>query len=191
MKGETDINPNTVNSNGNGKLSIGLGVSKGISISAGILICHHKEPLSQMLRRAHSLLDEKAKNEMDRNACAIELKKRSGGSRYLNLKWDSMDNISQQLSTIDVVSTSLIYRLEKFRNGIEAILKKNNYKDLLKKFFQKQLERSGEKNAEKLAEIFVKITIYEKDNVKQFEPERLIVASFLSNNQLNKEENGQ
>ena len=71
-----------------GKMSVCLGEGDDISISAGILICHHKESLSQMIADAHHLLDDKAKAETRRNACAIELRKRSGGSRYFARKWE-------------------------------------------------------------------------------------------------------
>lgn len=67
-----------------GKLSTCLGKSQGISISAGILICHHKENLKHMIREAHRLLDV-AKEEGGRNALAVQLKKRSGGDRFSRL----------------------------------------------------------------------------------------------------------
>jgi CRISPR-associated protein Cmr2 len=74
-----------------GKMSLCLGEGDDISISAGILICHHKESLSQMIADAHHLLDDKAKAETRRNACAIELRKRSGGSRYFARKWEESE----------------------------------------------------------------------------------------------------
>ncbi len=177
-----------------GKLSAGLGNAERISISAGILICHHKEALSQMIERVHTLLDEKAKNECGRNACAIELKKRSGGSRYIAAKWDDPAwGAFEALSKEKLLSTSLIYRLEKFRDGIEVL--KNN-KTQLTQFFAKQIERSGytipgenkeekAKNLKKYAEHVVDIGLFEKKGEKAekeilFEPERLIVAEFFT-----------
>ncbi|HBN26548.1 MAG TPA: type III-B CRISPR-associated protein Cas10/Cmr2 [Desulfobacteraceae bacterium] len=179
-----------------GKMSVCLGEGENISISAGILICHHKESLSQMIVRAHHLLDDKAKAETDRNACAIELRKRSGGSRYFARKWDkreawkSFHRIGELISNKNKrkISTSLVYRLEQFRTGIEAILKKDDYEKLLTNFIKKQLDRSmlasGKNSKEELKEFAEKIVniiiVKNKDNKPAFEPEGLIVAGFIA-----------
>jgi CRISPR-associated protein Cmr2 len=189
IDGSTD---NKIKSNKLGKLSVGLGNSKGISISAGILICHHKEPLSQMISRAHLLLEKKAKEETGRNAFAIELKKRSGGSRYFAANWYDKDNKLDSFIEFGnyvkkeqavSVSTSLIYRLNKFRSGIEAILQQKDRDLLLNKFLEKNLERSGsgvDIKSKKLSELIRTICVYVKDKKILFESERLIVAAFLS-----------
>ena len=179
-----------------GKMSVCLGKGDNISISAGILICHHKESLSQMIADAHHLLDDKAKTETGRNACVIELRKRSGGSRYFAGKWDdskaweSFHRTGELISDKNKrkISASLVYRLEQFRTGIEAILKKDDYKNFLTNFIKKQLDRSmlaSEKNSEKelneLAEKIVDIVVVENQNRKRtFEPEGLIVAGFIT-----------
>ncbi|HBN26747.1 MAG TPA: type III-B CRISPR-associated protein Cas10/Cmr2, partial [Desulfobacteraceae bacterium] len=179
-----------------GKMSVCLGEGDDISISAGILICHHKESLSQMIARAHYLLEEKAKEQTGRNACAIELKKRSGGSRYFAGKWDedkawkSFHRIGELISNKNKrkISTSLVYRLEQFRTGIEAILKKDDYEKLLTNFIKKQLDRSmlvAGKNSkvelEEFAEKIVNIIVVKnKDSKPAFEPEGLIVAGFIA-----------
>ena len=183
-----------------GKMSVCLGEGEKISISAGILICHHKESLSQMIADAHHLLDDKAKAETGRNACAIELRKRSGGSRYFARKWDdndenkktweSFNQIGELISNKNKrkISASLVYRLEQFRTGIEAILKKDDYKNLLTKFIKKQLDRSmldaeknSKENLDELAEKMVDIVVVKnQDNKRFFEPEGLIVAGFIA-----------
>ena len=186
-----------------GKMSICLGEGDDISISAGILICHHKESLSQMIADAHLLLDDKAKAETGRNACAIELRKRSGGSRYFARKWEeseaweSFHRIGELISNKNKrkISASLVYRLEQFRTGIEAILKKDDYKNLLTNFIKKQLDRSmldaGKNSKEELNEFAEKIVdivvVKNQDNKRTFEPEGLIVAGFIArevNNEL-------
>ncbi len=178
-----------------GKMSVCLGEGDDISISAGILICHHKESLSQMIAEAHLLLNEKAKKGIGRNACAIELRKRSGGSRYFNRKWNnkawkSFNQIGDLISNKSKrkISASLVYRLEQFRTGIEAILKKKNYKDLLISFFAKQLDRSmlaaGKNSKEELEEFAKKmvdiVVLKKQDKKRDFEPEGLIVAGFIA-----------
>lgn len=108
-----------------GKLCHGMGKGEKISISAGILMCHYKEPLSAMISRAHALLDTYAKDLSGRNSCAIELKKRSGGSRYFYQKWDhpcwnsfnALLNTNQQL-----LSKSCIYNLDNYEVAFSTIL---------------------------------------------------------------------
>ena len=179
-----------------GKMSVCLGEGDDISISAGILICHHKESLSQMIADAHHLLDDKAKKETGRNACAIELRKRSGGSRYFARKWDenkawkSFHQIGELISNKNKrkISASLVYRLEQFRIGIEAILKKDDYRNLLTNFIKKRLDRSmlaaGKNSKEELEEFakkMVDIVVVKKEvNERAFEPEGLIVAGFIT-----------
>jgi len=184
-----------------GKLSTNLGKGKVFidgeekivnSISAGILICHHKENLSQMLRNTHGLLDDQAKNSAGRDACAIELRKRSGGSRYFIRKWDdpAWDSFltigtaaGQSVKDIESISKSLVYRLEKFRVGVEAVLnREGDGDDLLIAFVKRQLERSSlsqgmeDEFARKISEI---IKVKNSDNGFDFVPEGLIVGSFL------------
>jgi len=175
-----------------GKLSLNLGDGEGISISAGILISHHKESLSQMIDETHRLLDIRAKTEAGRDACAIELRKRAGGSRYFIRKWNSgawksfkqigeliVDKEKQQ------VSASLVYRLAEFKPGIDAILKEENYTGLLIKFIEKQIDRSavgGQENIKKeLAKKIVDIVVTEdKDSQPKYKPEGLIIAAFIA-----------
>jgi len=73
---------------GTGKLGVHMGKAEKISISAAVVIAHHKAPLREVLRDAHAVLDGIAKQRAGRNALAIRLKKRSGGDRDLWLKWD-------------------------------------------------------------------------------------------------------
>lgn len=180
-----------------GKLSVNLGMGENITISAGILLCHHKENLSEMIKRAHELLDNKAKKEGGRNAVAIELRKRSGGSRYFKSKWNDErltafeDLISKKKVGADL-SRSLAYRFEEFKDGIDAILNLKepiNKTDLLNKFVLAQLKRSGLNKMEdvqsdddkklliKLSEDIRKIIV--DDN--NFSNEGLIIAGFLTN----------
>ena len=177
-----------------GKLSVNLGKGDNISISAGILICHHKESLSQMISQAHQLLDEYAKEKGQRDACAIELRKRSGGSRFFVRKWndevwDSFANIGRasggMVNNIEAVSRSLVYRMEQFRDGIEAVIKSddNQNNKLLVSFIEKQLERSSlgkgvdkQQFARQIADVVVE---KQDDQSLEFKPEGLIVGSFL------------
>lgn len=183
-----------------GKLSVNLGKGEKISISAGILICHHKESLTEMIKDAHFLLDEKAKKEADRNACAIELRKRSGGSpRYFVRKWTEQDawnafsSIGSAIKNKNKlqVSTSVVYRLEQLRVGVEALLKHDKWKSMLEALILKQLDRSsvGDKEHQKIfASRVAEISVVKNSEEKyEFKPEGLIVASFMAD----KEEGGE
>lgn len=164
-----------------GKLSVNLGKGKEISISAGIIICHHKDNLSHLIKESHELLNGKAKKESGRNAIAIQLKKRSGGDRFFVSKWnDERFQAFKELKMLigDEMSRSLAYRLAMFRDGVDAILKSADKDDLLYKFILKQLERSGTKSEseEILAKNIAKVVI----DSEGFNNEPLLIAGFLN-----------
>ena len=175
-----------------GKLSINLGKGDGISISAAILICHHKESLTQMIAEAHHLLDDKAKKEAGKNACAIEIRKRSGGSRYFVRKWSdeqtwkSFSEIGEAIKSKNKaqVSSSVVYRLEQLRDGVDAILKHENRMKMLEALIVKQLERSSvgdEKHKQAFAKKMIDLVVCKNSEDKyEYKPEGLIVAAFMA-----------
>lgn len=175
-----------------GKLSINLGAGDNLTLSAGILICHHKENLSHMIARAQNLLKYKAKEQGGRNACAVELRKRSGGSRYFMHKWDDavwddfiqLGKLIQQEEQSMRFSSSLVYRLESMRPGVEAILRTGNTKDKLTTFIRDQMERSEAGagiNKHELAEKTAGIVVgRDTQGNPEFSPEALIVAGFMA-----------
>jgi len=179
-----------------GKLSINLGYGEKISISAAILICHHKESLTHMIKRAHTLLDDIAKNKVDRDACVVELRKRSGGERLLAAKWndkawDALKNIAGSTGgTERMVSHSLLYRLEKLKPGFDAIIETKKAdksgEDYVNKLIQAQLGRSGqsrdqEKEKQKeIAEWIQQLVLLKKPNaMSSFDAAPLQIAAFM------------
>lgn len=182
-----------------GKLSVNLGRDSEakISISAGVLICHHKDNLSGMIEESHKVLD-KAKKEGGRDAIAVELRKRSGGSRFFVSKWndkfETFASIGSKISgeNIQEISRSLVYRLSSFQDGVDAMLQQDNRAELLTKFVAKQLGRSGlnvndaedENKREKLVNVakeIVQISLTTDSTGKfQFKPEALIIAAFIA-----------
>ncbi len=175
-----------------GKLSINLGKGQDISISAAILICHHKEPLAQMIARSHALLEREAKGKMERNAWALELKKRSGGSRIIAGKWD--DHVTWQAFENLITRTSggkereiahaLLYRLESMRPGIEAIMQSGEGAETrLINFLTQQIERSGVETKGEVTEIardILQVIWDRKDAKAPFKPDGLMIAAFLA-----------
>lgn len=155
---------------GKERLAVHLGKGKDISISAGILIAHHKRPLASAIHRAHQVLDM-AKQQGGRNAVAIELAKRSGGNRLFISRWDETPlkslelaapynaqplvnhfvAIAQGFGSADrPLSGSLIYRLEDFRSGLETLLHMSPNK--VARFLESQIKRArSEKNEKNIA----------------------------------------
>jgi CRISPR-associated protein Cmr2 len=177
---------------GKGKLSVNLGKGKDISISGAVLICHHKEALSEMIDRAHTLLDERAKGMCKRNALAVELKKRSGGSRFFEAKWDSglwsdLLNIGNFINSEDFdsrLSRSLIYRLEQMRTGIEPLIEKDP--ELYTRFIEKQIIRSlvSGSNEEKIENMAAQVARLTVDDEGRFSHEPLVIAAFIGGGDL-------
>lgn len=154
-----------------GKLTMHLGKAPEISISAGILVCHHKKPLYNAMRRVHDLLNE-AKTIGGRNAVAIEFEKRSGGPRKWITKWDAKPaeklclNAPHQGTLLDCfvrvgralnvdekarsMSSSLVYRLKEFHGGIESII--NTHPQKLTKFIGSQIARSFDRRMQSAAD---------------------------------------
>jgi len=185
-----------------GKVSINLGMGKnkeGISISAGILICHHKESLKDMLSYAHVLLDKYAKEQGGRNTCAIELRKRSGGSRYFyekfsnSRRWEAFNEvgkkINQQFENGVRLTSSLVYRLQQYEDLFETVINKADKADrtevtdnLIKllTFYLKRSISDKEVAAADIDELAKDISTLISDlDKKVFSPEALIVSTFL------------
>ncbi len=184
------------------KLSVHLGEGDRLSISAGIHICHHKKPLTTALQRAHQLLDDEAKRKMGRNAVAIELDKRSGGSRVYASKWEGFESTLEDFKTIGRalgkdardLSSSLVYRLENFKEGLISLSQSEAPCQRMANFIAAQMDRSEvnfetdpnlskedqhqqkEKQEKELAQSIVRVIQKSKDALAL---ESLIVAKFL------------
>lgn len=124
-----------------GRGDLGLPESdRKISISAAVLICHHKQPLRGALEEAHHLLNTMAKKRMGRNAVAVRLKKRSGQERDFAAKWQGINPFLPDGSTTivesflavqqaydkGILSGSLIYRFPELAVMIDSVLRRKN-----------------------------------------------------------------
>ena len=190
---------------GPGRLSLHLGSGENLSISAGILIAHHKQPLAGVIRRGHELL-KKAKEQGGRNAVALELKKRGGGPALFLAKWQEgswprldlglppeKDNLITLLEELAEalgrppyreLSASLIYRLQELQPGLEIIAAKTPTE--LAAFLQAQVQRSQKEEDQvqaahlacRLAALLVRPPSSEKSSpVLTIDP--LLIAKFL------------
>lgn len=189
-----------------GKLGLHLGRAKKISISAAIVIAHHKEPLREVLRDAHEVLDNIAKDRADRNALAIRLKKRSGGDRDLWLQWDTpnpycdetlLDSLKAVMADVsgDVLGSSLLYRLGDLKQAIAPLARETALanRELIVRLIAYEVGHSGklvpeDKTwlvAQRLAGLMVQ-GLSDKDN--WYNPEAAIIAHFLAEPSAPKEE---
>lgn len=170
------------------KIGIHLGSGRNISISAGIMIAHHKKPLGRVIGRAHELLDQ-AKTQ-GRNGFVLEVDKRSGGGRVFRARWDQPDLIHSFIQVADglqerekeIMSSSLAYRLDSFRDGVMAIV--DQHPDKLPAFVTKQLERSGKgagEKPERLLELagHVAAVLANRKKDEAIPTEALVVANFI------------
>ena len=112
------------------------GNGKGISISAALLVCHHKQPLRGSIEEAHRLLEETAKDKTGRDAFAVRLKKRSGHTRDFTAKWNEsnpffsdrsfslMESFKyvQNAYTDELLSSSLVYHVHELEMMINSVL---------------------------------------------------------------------
>lgn len=153
--GESGAQPCNGTCGVDGKIGIHLGVAPGISISAGIVIAHHKAPLREVLKDAHALLEGVAKKKAGRNAVAIRLKKRSGGDRDFCCKWDEINPFLPDETILEsfrgivrgvgtAFSSSLLYRLSSLKNGI-APMKDSLalHREQIIRLFRYEVEHSG------------------------------------------------
>lgn len=183
-----------------GKMGIHFAPAKDISISAAIVIAHHKQPLREVLKDAHAVLDGIAKRKAGRNAVAIRLKKRSGGDRDFYCNWDEVNPFMPGETILDsfrdvacrvgdVLSTSLVYRLSSLKDGIAPMqgdLAAN--RERIRKLFAYEVGHSGlldkqQKNEiEIIAGQLAGITLQAGKNgadQNRFNPEAAVIAGFL------------
>jgi CRISPR-associated protein Cmr2 len=190
---------------GPGKISIGLGISEGISISGALLFVHHKENLKWCIKEAHRVLDEIAKEKNGRNSLAIGLYKRSGGEPRIYVRkwreiidnqsinvWESLQKVSEAIEHAKKpkeLSRSLLYRLETYKPALISLINtnfdSNQYrKENLKKFVSSLIEKSDLQsiNTGELVEHIVQVLWdpMKKENAA-ISTSGLIISSFLAN----------
>lgn len=176
-----------------------------ISISAAIIIAHHKQPLKEVIRDAHAVLDGEAKKQAGRNALAIRLKKRSGGDRDFTFQWKAPNLFLENTTVcdsfnfvIDAINQgkfgqSLLYKLGSLIRCFEPV---RNKPELLLPLLKYEVKQSGKwdkkRSKEELEQDYdicsrhlAGICFHEGAN--WFTPEAPIIACFLANPQKEKE----
>ncbi|OAG26922.1 type III-B CRISPR-associated protein Cas10/Cmr2 [Thermodesulfatator autotrophicus] len=181
------------------RLLLHLGPGDEISISAGLLIVHHKWPLRAAVRRAHELLD--LAKDSGRAAMALELQRRAGerrifvaglNDRVLELSvWDAFESLIEALAK-GKLSSSFVYRLAAYEEALLVL--KHNPKDMFR-FVHAQIKK--EENNVDLAKHIVSIILGQRRK-KNFcsvigdslALEALAIANFLAEAKKRNESNG-
>lgn len=171
-----------------------------ISLSGAIIIAHHKTPLKEVIAQAHEVLDGVAKEKSGRNALAIRLDKRSGGSRDMWFKWEAKNSFSDdktltcrksfeeiiQIAQKKELSSSLLYKIETLQASIEPLANDIvSNKELIVKLFEYEVGHSGYKNeahqmAVHLAGLCVKRNKKDGNDRDWYNSEAAIIANFMA-----------
>lgn len=174
-----------------GKLSVMPGGKEKITISGAILVCHHKEDLKSMMRHSHELLDRVAKEKAGRNALAVEVKKRSGGSRIIARKWDdrcweNMIKLGKMIKASENISMSLAYKFVDWKDGFESIItgnypeteKESLVLEYIRTFLDSSVTSSDVKPA--LCQSIRYVLFDEKLSMHTFAPDGLIISTMFT-----------
>jgi CRISPR-associated protein Cmr2 len=70
---------------------IGDGKTKGFTLSAGLLIAHYKEPLSEVVTQTHAL--EKKVKDSGKNMFAVKVMKHSGAEAMCMYNWQMLEHL--------------------------------------------------------------------------------------------------
>ena len=90
------------------------------TLSGAIEFAHYRTPLTTILKDAHQLLDDVAKEATGRNAIAVRVWKPSGLALEWRMPWDKalvdntlvLDTLAQRFRDGDAFSNSFVYRLQ-------------------------------------------------------------------------------
>ena len=164
------------------------------TISASVLISHHKEPLRRLIIEAHDILNREAKEMRGRDAVAISLRKRSGAELIIARKWgNSREGIIDKLNRVVELlsdkkeSSRLMYKIKENKIALET-LKLKGSEGFVEKFIESLIEK-GERDKDKNDEEFEKAkrdraknlaAIMEFDHDNKLNADGLIIARFLA-----------
>ena len=158
---------------------LGEGADK-ISLSGAIVIAHHKQPLREVIKEAHAVLDNIAKEKL------------GGGYRDWGCKWDSESftsfNTIVKAAYDDKISTGLLYKIQTLETAFYPFMNcsmDENKEKQIESLLKYELNHSGIKvtkeevctQAKALRNIIFRKS--EKGIYIDFTPESTIIASFL------------
>lgn len=125
------------------------------SLSFGVSITYYKYPLYEALESARTLLEEKAKKVTGKNAIALNLRKHSGGTFYMELSNSDKD---LEKAFNDIISASAIeesvvsamgHKIREAQGLFKLWIGRNNASLRNENYFKKYLEYNPDKADEK------------------------------------------
>jgi CRISPR-associated protein Cmr2 len=165
------------------------------TISAAVVIAHHKEPLRNLITHAHTVLKHEAKDKAGRDAIAVSLMKRSGGERKTAWKWGQSEGgfVERLLkASADLMdekeSSRLMYKIDENRTALET-LHRSGPAGSVNKYIESLIEK-GERDRNVKDEAFKAVKAERAERIASlidFEKEKgvmnadaLIIARFLA-----------
>jgi len=157
------------------------------SASAGIVIAHHKYPLSLVLKEARAA-ERDAKHELGRDAFAVRVITGSGSILKAGGKWEEVKFVMRLLRGMaaEEIPTTLPYKLQKFYiDFLEGAGKGKVVDQLLEEELKRLLERSDVKNDELRKVVMNKYREYialNWSNSHELFINNMILAAFIKRN---------
>ena len=163
------------------------------TISASVVIAHHKEPLRRLIIHAHDILINEAKEKKGRDAIALSLKKRSGSEKLISQKWvDKGENFIDKLIIVthdlfdEKESSKLMYKIKENSIAIER-LKIKGLEGSMEKFIESLIEKGqrdktmkDEEFEEVKRERALRLAAIMKFKDNKLNTDGLIIARFLA-----------
>lgn len=139
------------------KLLIHLGEAS--TISAAVVIAHHKTPLRGLMAQAQEILKKTAKGTAGRDAIAISLVKRGGAEKVVAHKWAGSGDQPYVQLLLDLVSdlsdgdasSRLMYKIDQNRMAIEELVV-SAPDGSVDKFIASLIEKGNRDKTDELAE---------------------------------------
>jgi CRISPR-associated protein Cmr2 len=162
------------------------GKSLTATLSIGIVIAHHLEPLSDVLELARNA-EKKAKEVAGKNGLAITLSKRGGADRVIFGKWEALNKRFKQLidfARSDAISAGTAYELQELHRVLSntGIPPKGLAQEAMRIVSRKQESGGGKAIDEKKVEkVFEQWLDPEQDNIALNElAKEMIVANIFA-----------
>ncbi len=178
----------------------------GLNVSAGIVIAHYTQPLEMVLNAARAAEKVYAKDQMGRNAVAVQIMRRSGEIRVAASKWAYsfrdgsthetlalIDEVRRAFSQTDDLSSQLAYDVLEIAEklvgaGSGRSLTKEERRDLRFKEFRRLVRRRCENTeryddlAQRLSSLAEGISFESDNKINGWEAlaNWLVIARFLA-----------
>lgn len=174
------------------KLLIHLGEAS--TISAAVIIAHHKAPLRGLTDKAHRVLEREAKDKAGRDAIAISLQKRSGAEKLVARKWANEKGKSYTALLMELMndlsdtktSSRLIYKLDENKTALKTLAANGpdgSVEKLIESYIdkgQRDKTKSDEEWAKSKESQAIRLKAILFDDKSEFNADGLFIAHFLA-----------